>query len=170
MRSPKRHIVLCTIALTCLGFLVSVAQAETVYVQAKTAHLRSGKTSLSKIVATVRFGEPLTLLSTEGSWNKVRTARGNTGWIYANKITSTKPSRSESRLAALGKDFRRTEASPATASAGIRGLDEFSGDYARRVGMPPRHRTAVERMTNYRVTDQAVEAFLKAGRLGEYTE
>ena len=45
-----------------LALSAGVALAETVYVQAKTAKLRAGKTSLDAVVADLKFGETLEVL------------------------------------------------------------------------------------------------------------
>lgn len=144
--------------------------AETLYVQAKTAQLRSGRTSLDAVVANVRFGEPLEVISREGSWVKVKTAGGTQGWIFANKLSESKPSGGVETLAALGRSIRRGDASSTTASAGARGLDKPSEVYADRSGISQKDRKAVDRMTAYHVADQDVEAFLKEGGLGEYAK
>ena len=113
-----------TSTLSILHRLTGVALAETVFVQSKTAKLRSGKTSLDSVVADLKFGEPLEVLGKEGNWLEVQTARGAKGWIFASKTTQTKPAGSEDdMLAKLGKSFRRTEAGDVTASAGARGLE-----------------------------------------------
>jgi uncharacterized protein YgiM (DUF1202 family) len=162
---------LSTLLFLSLYLLTGVALAETVFVQSKTAKLRSGKTSLDSVVADLKFGEPLEVLTKEGSWLEVRTASGAKGWIFAGKTTPTKPRGSEDDvLALLGKSFRRTEAGDVTASAGARGLDKTSEGYANRAGISQRDRDAVDRMAAYRITDQEVEEFLKSGGLGEYAK
>ncbi len=154
--------------LASLGWLVSVGYAETVYVQAKSAQLRSGKTSLSPVVATVQFREALEKLRQEDDWYQVRTTAGVTGWIFANKTSPSRPSGGDGTLAKLGQSMRQGEATPVTASTGARGLDKVSDEYARRAGIPQRYRAAVDRMTAYTLSDREVEAFLQEGRLGEY--
>jgi len=171
----KRHSRLATplVALLLLSLygLTGVALADTVFVQSKTAKLRSGKTSLDSVVADLKFGEPLEVLSKEGSWLEVQTVRGAKGWIFVGKTTSTKPISSEDdALTKLGKIFRKTEAGDVTASTGARGLDKVSEGYANRVGITQRDRDAVDRMAAYRIPDQEVEDFLKSGGLGEYAK
>jgi uncharacterized protein YgiM (DUF1202 family) len=148
----------------------AVAWAETVFVQAKTAKLRSGKTSLDPVVADVKYGEALEVRKTEGTWLQVETRSGVTGWIFAGKTSTAKPSGADDELAKLGRTFRGREASDATASAGARGLDKVSEGYANRSGISQRDRDAVDRMTAYSVSDQEVEDFLKKGELGEYAK
>ena len=167
-RYPLRLILLI---LMIVGGLFSVAWAETVFVQAKTAKLRSGKTSLDKVVADLQYGEALEVVKTEGTWTEVRTRSGVTGWIFASKTTTVKPSGGgDDELAKAGRLFRGKEASDATASAGARGLTEVSGEYAKRSGISQRDRDMVDRMTAYKITDQEVEDFLKKGELGEYAK
>ena len=146
------------------------APAEPVYVQAKTAQLRAGKTSLDKVTANLRYGDELEVLRRDGTWIEVKTGAGDRGWIFANKVSSTKPSGGDSDLAALGKSFRRKEASDVTASAGSRGLDKVSEGYAKQAGITKDVQDSVDRVTAYRITDQEVEDFLRKGRLGEYAQ
>jgi hypothetical protein len=90
------------------------------------------------------------------------------GWIFANKTTTTKPSRSASSLAKLGRAMRQAEAAPMTASTGARGLDKVSEEYANRSGISQQYQDAVDRMAVYHISDQEVEEFLREGGLGEY--
>ena len=156
------------LAALAVAILATAGFAETVYVQAKAAKLRAGKTSLDRVVADLKFGEPVEVLNKEGSWLQVRTAAGATGWIFANKTALKKPAGEDGTLAFLGKSMRRKEAGEVTASAGARGLDKAGEAYADRSGITKEHRDAVDRMTDYKLPDEEVENFLKDGRLGEY--
>jgi hypothetical protein len=164
---PRLTIGLVLVIL--LGFAFS-SVAETVYVQAKSAKLRSGKTSLDPVVADVKYGEGLQVIKTDGQWLQVRTAQGTTGWIFANKTSTSQPSGGDDGLAALGRSFRGREASETTASAGARGLDKVSESYATRAGISQRDRDAVDHITAYKIADQEVEDFIKKGELGEYAK
>ncbi len=167
----RRRGPLTLLSMILVASLVAgLAAAETVYVGATTAKLRSGKTSLDPAVAELKFGEALEVLRKEGGWLEVRTAAAVRGWIFANKTTPSKPAGGGDFLAKLGKSMRRTEASEVTASAGARGLDKVSEGYAQRVGISQQDRDAVDRMTAYRLTDQEVEDFLRDGGLGEYAK
>jgi uncharacterized protein YgiM (DUF1202 family) len=166
-RQPVRIVVP---VMMVLSVMAGTVWAETVFVQAKTAQLRAGKTSLDPVVANVKYGEALEVRKTEGKWMEVETGSGITGWIFSNKTTTVKPSGSEDELSKLGRSFRGKEASDATASAGARGLDKVSEEYAKRSGISKRDRDTVDRMTAYKITDQEVEEFLKKGELGEYAK
>ena len=167
MKRPSLLIVL--VISLCLS--AGLALAETVYVQAKTAKLRAGKTSLDAVVADLKFGETLEVLRKDGTWLEVQTGDGMKGWIFTGKTTATKPAGSgDDDLARLGKSVRRTKAGDVTATAGARGLDKASEGYANRAGITQRDRDAVDRMAAYRMSDQEVEDFLKEGGLGEYAK
>jgi uncharacterized protein YgiM (DUF1202 family) len=153
-----------------LWLFAATASAESVYVQAKTAQLRAGKTSLDKVTANLRYGDVLEVIQKDGSWVQVKTGSGAQGWIFANKVSSSKPSGGDSELAALGRSFRQKDASSVTASAGSRGLDKVSEGYAKQAGITKDVQAAVDRMAAYKITDQEVEDFLRNGRLGEYAQ
>ena len=165
-----RPFVPVMVLLIAGWIFADTVSAETVYVQAKTAQLRAGKTSLDKVTADVRFADALEVLRRDGNWVEVKTATGQRGWIFANKLSDTKPAASESELASLGKSFRQKEASTVTASAGSRGLDKASEGYANQAGITKDVQDAVDRMAAYRINDQEVEDFLRKGRLGEYAQ
>lgn len=159
----------CVVGATlCLS--PSLVGAETLYVQAKTAQLRAGKTSLDPVLTNVRYGEAVEVLSRDGNWTEVKTAGGAKGWIFSNKLSQSKPSGGNDTLARLGQSMRSGEASSSTASAGARGLDKTSEGYADRAGISQRDRDVVDRMTGYQVPDEDVEQFLKEGGLGEYAK
>ena len=173
MRAPRSFIR--QFALLC-GFLigswmcVDAVLADTMYVRAKTAQLRAGKTSLDKVTADLRYGDELEILRKDGNWVEVKTGSGQRGWIFSNKLSSTKPTGGDSELASLGKGYRQKEASSVTASAGSRGLDTVSEGYAKQAGITKDVRDSVDRMAAYSISDQEVEEFLRKGRLGEYAQ
>ena len=150
--------------------MTDAAFGETVYVAAKSAQLRSGKTSLDPVVASLKLGETLEVVKRDNRWLQVQTTKGVTGWIYSSNVSASKPAGGDNELAALGRSFRRTDASSVTASAGARGLDKASEGYANRSGITQQQRDAVDRMTTYKISDEEIQAFLKSGRLGEYAE
>jgi len=171
VRHRRRPVpLLITVLVVGVCLFTGVALAETVFVQGKTAKLRSGKTSLDSVVADLKFGEALEVLRREGNWLEVQTASGVKGWVFANKTMTAKPAEGDDDLAKLGKSFRRKDAADVTASAGARGLDKVAEGYARRVGIIQQHRDAVDRMAAYRMSEQEVEDFLKEGGLGEYAK
>jgi hypothetical protein len=160
--------MLLAACLAVLAFATS-ALADSVYVTAKSAQIRSGKTSLDPVVANLQYGQELQVVGRDEKWIQVRTSSGAAGWIYESKVSPNKPSGSGGDLASLGERFRRGDPS-VTASAGARGLDKASEGYANRAGITKQHRDAVDRMTAYKIPDDEIQEFLKSGRLGEYAQ
>lgn len=167
-----RRCACLVMMVSCVIALVSTDAAfgETVYVAAKTAQLRSGKTSLDPVVASLKLGDTLDVVTREDHWLQVQTSLGFKGWIYYNNVSTSKPSGGDSGLAAMGRSFRGTDASNVTASAGARGLDKASEGYANRSGITQQQRDAVDHMTAYKIPDEEIQGFLKTGKLGEYGE
>ena len=159
-----------TVSLLTAIAMTDAAFGETLYVSAKSAQVRAGKTSLDPVVASLNLGETVEVVKREDRWLQVKTAKGVMGWIYDNKVSASKPAGGDNVLADLGRSFRGTEASAVSASTGARGLDKASEGYANRSGITQQHRDAVDRMTGYKIPDDDIQAFLKAGRLGEYAE
>ena len=58
----------------------------------------------------------------------------------------------------------------AETSASIRGLTPEAEDYAKQKGVSDDARKAVDRLTAYQVEKAALDAFMKQGKLGEYSE
>jgi SH3 domain-containing protein len=166
----RRACLAVMVSLVTVMMITDLAFGETVYVAAKSAQLRSGKTSLDPVVANLKLGETLEVVKRDDRWMQVLTTKGVTGWIYSGNVSPSKPMGGDSELAALGQSVRRTDASAVTASAGARGLDKASEDYAKRSGITQQQRDAVDRMTTYKISDEEIQAFLKYGRLGEYAD
>ncbi len=57
--------------------MTDVAFGETVYVAAKSAQLRSGKTSLDPVVASLKLGETLEVVKRDDRWLQVQTTKGS---------------------------------------------------------------------------------------------
>jgi hypothetical protein len=172
MENPvNRRCALLAMMVSCvIALITSSAFGESVYVAAKTAQLRSGKTSLDPVVASLKLGDTLDVVTRDDHWLQVQTSQGVKGWIYYNNVSTSKPAGGDSGLAAMGRSFRGTDASNVTASAGARGLDKASEGYANRSGITQQQRDAVDHMTAYKIPDEEVQGFLKTGKLGEYAE
>lgn len=166
-----RHAFLAMVVFVATAVtMTGVASGETLYVSAKTAQLRAGKTSLDQVVATLKLGDMLDVVKRDNRWLQVQTSKGVKGWIYSSNVSASKPAGADNELAALGRSFRRTDASGTTASAGARGLDKTSEGYANKSGITQQQRDAVDRMTAYKIPDEDIQEFMKSGRLGEYAD
>ena len=72
----NRRCAFLVMMVSCVIALVTTDAAfgETVYVAAKTAQLRSGKTSLDPVVASLKLGDTLDVVTREDHWLQVQTA------------------------------------------------------------------------------------------------
>jgi len=85
---------LLSLTLVFTGGLSSPsAQATTLYVSDTTleANLRTGTTSDNRIIAMVRPGTPLTILSEKEGWAEVSLEDGRTGWILRRYLSDRPP-------------------------------------------------------------------------------
>ena len=85
---------LLSLTLVFTGGLSSPsAQAATLYVSDTTleANLRTGTTSDNRIIAMVRPGTVLTILSEKEGWAEVRLEDGRTGWILRRYLSDRPP-------------------------------------------------------------------------------
>lgn len=57
-------------------------------VQVSSAKLLARPNYLAKVIIALPYGEPVTLMASEGDWCKVKTAReGHIGWVYTSTLT-----------------------------------------------------------------------------------
>jgi uncharacterized protein YgiM (DUF1202 family) len=108
----KRSLILFT-----LGILVAAgaaAQSRTMYVSAKDAPLKSSTGFFADTLATLNYGDQVTVLRENGRWMEVRPARQTslTGWMHSDNLTTrrivqsdTSASASANELALAGKMF-----------------------------------------------------------------
>ena len=107
----KRIIFISSIlaALIAAGLAaVPGALAETVYVRARSAKIRSGRTALDRVVERVRRGTPLEVLEKDGRWLLVKTPKDNEGWVYASRTSPEEPEEDGGLLARIGKSSGET--------------------------------------------------------------
>ncbi|HLG19377.1 MAG TPA: SH3 domain-containing protein [Bdellovibrionota bacterium] len=155
-------------SLFLLGAWVFAAPAwaqKAMYVKAPSAELKSSTAASAQVLATLSRGAKVDVQSTQGSWVKA-SAAGKQGWIYKFKLSTTKPS-GENALAGLGGGG--ASAREGSTAASIRGLSPTSEKYAGRANIGPAQVQMVKRMESIHVGPQEVEAFLRAGKLGEFS-
>jgi len=77
-------------ALCVLMFLASPAMAEEVRVEAARARIRTGPGNYYKVTHTAYRGAKLTIIEEQGSWYKVETKSGKTGFVSKRSIAPQK--------------------------------------------------------------------------------
>ncbi len=143
------------------------ARAETMYVKSPTAELKSSTSANAQILAQFSRGTSLNVILKQGNWIQVQTG-GKKGWVYKFKLSPTKPSGGDNLLAGLGGGG--ASAREGSSAASIRGLSPTSEKYAGRANIQPQHVEMVKHMESMKVSQNQVQEFLKAGKLGEYQE
>ncbi len=168
-----KKILICSVTLFC--FFLAVAgltfAAETLYVSATGAKLKSDKSASSDTVAELAVGTVLTVKSYENRWYNVATEDGKKGWIYRGKVSEDKPE-SESSGGGLFGDMGSSsiQASASDTSRSMRGLSPEAKAYADQKGTPEEQQKALDDMLSIQIQQNEIETFMKNGDIGEYAQ
>lgn len=157
MKKTVRATALTAAILAVFVFLL----AETVVVNIKSTSVRKDPKFTSAALAAIKAGDALEKLESQSGWVKVRTQAGVVGWVHSTAVTAK-------RVRLTGTD----KAMPTQASAGeialaAKGFNKQVEDKYRAEN-PGLDFAAVDALEKLRPTAAEIEAFLKAGRLGEF--
>ncbi|MBQ2314708.1 MAG: hypothetical protein II187_07365 [Treponema sp.] len=96
-------IGMCALVLTASVFAASSQQ----WVSAKKVELKSGSDWFATTVATVSYGDEVTVLSTSGKWAEVQLAsnKSKKGWIPTSSLTKKKIVASNGKVSANAKEI-----------------------------------------------------------------
>ncbi len=149
--------------------IASVAwAAHTVYVNTRYASLRNGKSSTNAVIEKLSLGQPLDVLADEGAFLQVKLANGKTGYIARSWTADQQPT-ADGLSAQLGQAARSSTSGGVSYTAGARGLSAEAEAFATSMGLGDAAE-AVKKMEKSGVSDAAVEAFLKEGKLADWRE
>jgi hypothetical protein len=157
MKKPARLTFLITAVLAVFVFLL----AETVVVKIKTTSLRRDPKFTAPIVAAIKAGDALEKLEARDGWVKVKTKAGVVGWLHSTAVESKKLD-----LLAMDKTMK-TQASAGEVALAAKGFNKQVEDKYR-AGNAAADFAAVDAMEKIKPTAAEVEAFMKAGRLGDF--
>ncbi len=166
-----------------LVFLICVmapgyAWCETVYVKPVTAKILSKPAGAgATVVATVRQGEPLTVLERVGKYYRVKTRKGVIGYIMRSRVTGQKISGAQEQdrqeddldklLGILGGGQRTASMEESSSSHSIRGLKRKN--VPGRSGVTNRQAEAfVKRMEKFSLSGGEIKQFQREGKVGAY--
>lgn len=141
--------------------LVSLLIAENLVVKVQSTFLRKEPKFYAATVATLRAGESVTKIATQGDWHKVRTASGVEGWLHASAV-----SKKQVNVAAMDKSLQ-TKASAEEVALASKGFNEqVEKEYK------AKHKEVnfawVDRMLKITVSPDQLRRFLQEGRLAEF--
>ena len=147
------------LVLLVLVLLVTAAwAAQQLSVQVREGQLRSGPSFLSAAGARVAYGSRVTVLEERGPWVRVRTGKGQEGWLHRSAVT-------EKKLAALGggQDVAVSADSDELALAG-KGFSEEVEQELRKENTSLDY-DWVDRMESWRLAPEQCARFLAAGQV-----
>ena len=158
------------IALMVAAFSAGNVWAETMYVKKARVKVTAQKSPTSKVVATLRQGDPVQVVQKSGRHYKVRLRSGKTGWIFKFKLSLKKAgkSRGGGDVLALLAGESSIAAREARSGGSIRGLKEVSETYAKNQHIDPAYKQAVEEMERLVISEDELTEFQQEGSVGEF--
>lgn len=171
-------LILSITVFLVLAAAASGVYAESLWVTSEQTALKAGRSISAATLAELNRGTQLTVLDYESRWYRVRTLDGQTGWVYRGKVSDTPPEQSgqpKGEGGGIGDllgglSGSSVEADAADSARSIRGLSPEAEAYAKKTGTPQQSRKALDRVLSMSVTENEVDAFLKAGHIGEYAQ
>jgi len=159
----NRKVIVCA-ALASLALAVA-AQAQVLYTRG-TTRLRDSQGLGGKIVGSLAQGTPVQVLQDGTRYCRVSTD-GMTGYLRKADLTESKP---EDVTAALrgAPGTSNIRLAELQTSGAMRGLSKNSLAYAESRQIPVWARQAVDQMRAVSTTPEEMDAFEKAGGLGDY--
>ena len=164
--------------VTALALLLALASTEALaeeqrWVTSEGTTLKQEATMSSPDVTPLPVGTELTVIESGGRWIKVRSAGGKEGFVYAGRISDTKPAAevgSEGGLFGESMQQSQIRSAKADGARSIRGLSPETVQYAKQRGTPEVYRKALDQVLARKVTAKELKAFLREGKIGEYAQ
>lgn len=136
------------------------------YINSKYAKLRDGRTSSSKVLATLNYGDSVQTLQEQSGFVQVK-AGAQTGWVAKAWTSTALPTRAQ-WAEQMGRESRNATLGGITATTGARGLGAQGEALARTKGDRDTAITQVKALDQVSVAPEEVDAFLQTGQLGDY--
>jgi len=141
--------------------LVTFLIAKSLIVKIKATHLRQDPQFYAQSLSVLKNGESVEQIERQGSWIKVKSSQGLTGWIHSSAV---KPKKFALLQVA---DSLKTEASADEVALAGKGFNkQVEGEYKSR--NPNVNFAMVDKMLEIEISSSDIKSFLKKGRLGEF--
>ena len=167
-----KRIIICLTMVLLLSISVVLAQ-EKRWISSGRAKLKADKSASSETITTLSIGTEVTVIAQEGRWYRILTPSGEEGWIYRGRLSDSPPAeeiKEESDNLFAFMPGSSIEADEADTARSIRGLSRETEQYAQSRGTPTEYKRALDRVLAMGVSEQALEEFLRNGKIGEYAE
>ncbi|MBF0226041.1 MAG: SH3 domain-containing protein [Desulfobacterales bacterium] len=157
-----------------LGETSSIAQ-DKLWVSSAGSGLKADKTASSATIEDLALGTELKVISSESKWIQVVSPSGKKGWIYRGKVADAPPPKNtedDNVLGGLLDDMPGSSihADASDTSRSMRGLSPEAKQYADQTGNPQDCQQALDKVLVLSTSKKELEAFLKSGKIGEYSE
>lgn len=156
-------------ALVATAVLLSAGAvlARTVYVKSRFAKLYDGTTFAAKPVSRLVADTALQVLGEDKSFFKVKAPDGQQGFVPKAWVADSQRSKS-TFLASMGKAARGGDSKDVSYTAGARGLSAEAEGFAAGKAGAAEAAADIKRVEQLRISDQALDDFLAAGKLGDH--
>jgi len=148
---------------------------EKIWVSSFDAKLKADRTASSETLAILTVGTELLVESQVERWYRVAAPGGKIGWIYRGKVSSEPPGPSgqESEGDSVGKLLTgltgsRIGSEKADTSRSMRMLSVEHEKKKAGSASEQAHDDALESVLSRRISDDRIDQFLQAGKIGEY--
>ena len=166
----KRLLLILSCLSLALVFMVSPAQAETMYAKKNGVKVTAEKSPTSTVVGKLNTGDQVQVVKKVGRQYQVKLPNGKLGWVFKFKLSSKKPAGKAGGSSLSILTGKTTIAASESRSGGsIRGLKETTENYAQGKNIDPSHRRSVDAMEAFLVSDGELAQFQQAGRVGDYS-
>lgn len=150
-----------TVFLVLFFLIVTLLIAKSFVVKIKITHLREAPQFYAQSLAVLKNGESVEQLEVQGSWIKVKSSQGLTGWVH---ISAVKPK--QFALLQVADSLKTETSADEVALAGKGFNKQVEGKYKAR--NPNISFAMVDKMLEIDISSSEIKSFLKRGRLGEF--
>ena len=161
------------VAFALLLAAATAMAAEKRWVSSEGTTLKAEASASSDNITDVKVGTEVTVVESGGRWLKVRTAAGKQGWVYAGRVSETRPAAEVGDDGGIfGGSMKSSQIKTAKADSArsIRGLSPEASKYAKDQGTPEIYKKSLDIVLSRKVSANELKAFLKEGKIGEYAQ
>ncbi len=153
----NRNIKIILFALLLTSW-AGAAMAGTMSVQSEKAVIRASPGPFAQTLATLTYGDQVTVVGEQGAWTQVRTASGATGWTQTASLSTKKIV-----LQAGSTDVSKTASGEELALAGKGFNSQVEGQF--KANNPNIDFKWIDYMEKIKVSESQMVQFLRAGGL-----
>jgi len=141
--------------------IVVLLIAETLIVKVQSTYLRKEPKFYAPVVASLKAGDSLEKISSQGGWIQAKTQAGIVGWVHSSAVEPKKFS-----LLAMDKSLK-TQASADEVALAAKGFNKQVEESYKAKNQNLSY-AWVEKMLKMQVTAAQIRDFLQKGKLGEF--